>query len=81
MVNCRESTPSGHIQSGNIPVAGHFEPGKRERQDVAICSPQALREPLANAICRRDYTITGAAIFVAIFDDRLEVTRMGPMSP
>jgi ATP-dependent DNA helicase RecG len=62
-----------HFILRNIPISGHFEPGKLERQDVPLHPPLALREALVNAICHRDYTIAGGAIFVAIFDDRLEV--------
>jgi ATP-dependent DNA helicase RecG len=66
-----------HFVLRNIPISGHFEPGKLERQDVPLYPPLALREALVNAICHRDYTIAGGAIFVAIFDDRLEVTSLG----
>jgi ATP-dependent DNA helicase RecG len=64
-----------------IQIAGHFEPGKLERQDVPLYPPLALREALVNAICHRDYTIAGGAIFVAIYDDRLEVTSLGLLPP
>ncbi len=66
-----------HFILRNIPIAGHFEPGKLERQDVPLYPPLALREALVNAICHRDYTFAGGAIFVGIFDDRLEVTSLG----
>ena len=66
-----------HFILRNIPIAGRFEPGKLERQDVPLYPPLALREALVNALCHRDYTIAGGAIFVAIFDDRLEVTSLG----
>ena len=70
-----------HFVLRNIPISGHFEPGKLERQDVPLYPPLALREALVNAICHRDYTIAGGAIFVAIFDDRLEVTSLGLLPP
>jgi ATP-dependent DNA helicase RecG len=60
-----------HFILRNIPIAGRFEPGKLERQDIPLYPPPALREALVNAICHRDYSIAGGAIFVAIFDDRL----------
>ncbi len=72
---------SMHFILRNIPIAGHFEPGKLERQDVPLYPPLALREALVNAICHRDYTIAGGAIFVAIYDDRLEVTSLGLLPP
>ena len=72
---------SMHFILRNIPIAGHFEPGKLERQDVPLYPPLALREALVNAICHRDYTIAGGAIFVAIYDDRLEVISLGLLPP
>jgi ATP-dependent DNA helicase RecG len=72
---------SMHFILRNIPIAGRFEPGKLERQDVPLYPPLALREALVNAICHRDYTIAGGAIYVAIFDDRLEVTSAGLLPP
>ena len=70
-----------HFILRNIPIAGRFEPGKLERQDVPLYPPLALREALVNALCHRDYTIAGGAIFVAIYDDRLEVTSLGLLPP
>jgi ATP-dependent DNA helicase RecG len=70
-----------HFILRNIPIAGRFEPGKLERQDIPLYPPLALREALVNAICHRDYTIAGGAIFVAIYDDRLEVTSLGLLPP
>lgn len=70
-----------HFILRNIPIAGHFEPGKLERQDVPLYPPLALREALVNALCHRDYTIAGGAIFVAIYDDRLEVISSGLLPP
>ena len=58
-----------------------FEEGKLERQDLPQYPPLALREALVNAICHRDYTIAGGAIFVAIYDDRLEVISLGLLPP
>jgi ATP-dependent DNA helicase RecG len=72
---------SMHFILRNIPIAGRFEPGKLERQDIPLYPPLALREALVNAICHRDYTIAGGAIYVAIFDDRLEVISAGLLPP
>jgi ATP-dependent DNA helicase RecG len=72
---------SMHFILRNIPIAGRFEPGKLERQDIPLYPPLALREALVNAICHRDYTIAGGAMFVAIYDDRLEITSLGLLPP
>jgi hypothetical protein len=37
----------------------------------------ALREALVNALCHRDYSLQGAAISLAIFNDRLELWSEG----
>src|SRR6202043_2595957 len=55
--------------------------GKLERQDIPLYPPLALREALVNALCHRDYSIAGGAIFVAIYDDRLEVISLGLLPP
>jgi ATP-dependent DNA helicase RecG len=72
---------SMHFILRNIPIAGRFEPGELERQDIPLYPPLALREALVNALCHRDYTIAGGAIFVAIYDDRLEVNSTGLLPP
>ena len=72
---------SMHFILRNIPIAGRFEPGKLERQDIPLYPPLALREALVNALCHRDYTIAGGAMFVAIYDDRLEITSLGLLPP
>ncbi len=65
----------------HIPVAGHFEPDNWVRQDRPAYPYLALREALVNAICHRDYSIVGGAIYVAIYDDRLEITSAGVLPP
>ena len=46
-----------------------------ERRDQPRFPPLALREALVNALCHRDYSIPGGAVNVAVYDDRLEITR------
>jgi ATP-dependent DNA helicase RecG len=65
----------------HVPVAGHFEPDNWVRQDRPAYPFLALREALVNAICHRDYSIVGGAIYVAIYDDRLEITSAGVLPP
>lgn len=62
-----------------IPIASHFEPGRIERIDKPLYPPLAVREALANALCHRDYAMGGGSIGLAIYDDRLEVTSIGPL--
>ena len=63
----------------NLPVHGRFENGVLERKDEPIYPPMALREALVNALCHRDYSVTGGAVSVAVFDDRLEICSTGTL--
>lgn len=63
----------------SLPKAGRIVPGVFERIDDPIYPPEALREALANALCHRDYAITGGSVGIAIFDDRLEITSSGEL--
>ena len=59
----------------HVPIAGRVVPGKMIREDQPWYLPRATREALANALCHRDYTIPGAAVAVAMYDDHLEITN------
>ncbi len=62
-----------------IPIASTFESGRMERIDKPLYPPLAVREALANALCHRDYAMGGGSIGLAIYDDRLEITSIGPL--
>lgn len=61
----------------HLPVAGRIVPNLFEREDDPLYPPAALREALANAFCHRDYSISGGAVSVAIYDGRLEISSTG----
>lgn len=42
--------------------------------------PKAIREAIINALIHTDYSIKGASIIVAIFDDRIEITNPGALT-
>ena len=65
--------------SDNIPIAGRFVPDSFVRIDEPLYPRDALREALANALCHRDYASGGSSISVGIYDDRLEITSIGPL--
>ena len=65
--------------SDNIPIAGRFVPDSFVRIDEPLYPRDALREALANALCHRDYAAGGSSISVGIYDDRLEITSIGPL--
>ncbi len=60
----------------HLPIAGRFEPGRVERIDEPLFPVAALREALVNALCHRDYAITGGAVDAAIYDDRLGIVNL-----
>ncbi len=62
-----------------LPIASRFESGRMQRIDEPLYPPLATREALANALCHRDYALGGGSIGLAIYDDRLEVTSIGPL--
>jgi ATP-dependent DNA helicase RecG len=51
------------------------ESGRRER--VSQYPLLAIRELVANSLIHQDFTITGAAPIVEVFDDRVEITNPG----
>lgn len=50
-----------------------------QRKDKYSIPIVAIREALVNAVVHRDYSILGADIKVAIFDDRIEITSPGAL--
>ena len=62
-----------------LPIAGRITSESFVRVDEPLYPPLALREALANAFCHRDYTSGGGSVSVGIYDDRLEVTSIGPL--
>lgn len=65
--------------SETLPIAGRVVSGSMARVDEPLYPPLATREALINALCHRDYSIAGGSIGVAVYDDRLEVTSIGPL--
>jgi len=55
-----------------------------KREEAWEYPPDALREAIVNALCHRDYSISGN-IKIAIFDDRIEISNPGqlpePLTP
>jgi len=53
--------------------------GAMYRKNIPQYSPLVVREAVVNALLHTDYSITGAVITIAIFDDRIEVTNPGTL--
>jgi len=51
------------------------------RREVTEYPYEAVREAVCNAVCHRDYTMTGSAVRVMVFDDRIEVNSPGGLPP
>ena len=62
-----------------LPIAGRLEPGRFARIDEPLYPHEATREAIINALCHRDYIIAGSSMYLAIYDDRMEVTSPGPL--
>ena len=54
---------------------------RKQRVDVPQYPPAAIREAVINAVAHTDYSIKGASIIVAIFDDRIEIANPGAIPP
>jgi len=48
-----------------------------KRQETFDYPVEAVREAVVNAICHRDYSITGQRIEIRLFDDRMEIISPG----
>lgn len=61
------------------PIAGEVPINSFFRVDKPQYPPAAVREALANAFCHRDYIPSYGAVWLAIYDDRLEVSSNGAL--
>jgi len=62
-----------------LPTSGRIVPGRLERIDELLFPPDALREAVVNGLCHRDYSVTGGALNIAVFDDRVEIWSTGKL--
>lgn len=60
-------------------VSSELVPGKMARLDHPEYSLKAVREAVINAVCHRDYTLSGGSISMMFYDDRLEITSHGTL--
>jgi predicted HTH transcriptional regulator len=51
------------------------------RRDISEYPLEGIREALINAIAHANYEVTGSRIFIAIYDNRLEIQNPGIMMP
>ena len=55
--------------------------GAMQRKDIAEYPMSGIREALSNALVHANYEILGTRIFVAVYDNRLEIQNPGIMPP
>lgn len=63
----------------NTKMAGKF--GAMKRRDIPEYPVDGIREALTNSLVHANYEISGTRIFVAIYDDKLEIQNPGIMPP
>ena len=63
----------------NTKMAGKF--GSMQRRDIPEYPVEGIREALTNAIAHTNYEVMDSPIFVAIYDNRLEIQNPGIMLP
>lgn len=61
----------------HLPVAVKIIPGDLKRTETPLIPYDAIREALCNAVIHRDYSVRGASIGLAIYDDRMEIFNNG----
>jgi len=66
-----------HFIQKNSFMSASFE--QLKRIDLPQFPPIAVREALLNALVHSDYSIKGASILIAVYDDRLEITNPGAL--
>ena len=49
------------------------------RKDIPEIPTEAVREIITNAVVHRSYSMSGSPIFVAVYDNRIEITSPGMM--
>ena len=65
----------------NIKVGQWLPHGEIAMKDICEVPSDAVRESIANAVCHRNYNIDNGNIYVAVFDDRIEVISPGILPP
>ncbi len=64
-----------HISEGSTDYTGVYRNDRWEYPVIAI------REVIRNAVIHRDYSLSGMDIKIAVFDDKIEITSPGKLSP
>jgi ATP-dependent DNA helicase RecG len=80
--NIFESLKEGELfVKRHLPVAAKIVPQQMQRIETPIIPFDAIREALLNALCHRDYSINDSSVYLAIYDDRMELYSHGGLLP
>jgi ATP-dependent DNA helicase RecG len=60
-----------------VEIHGQSTTNGLQREEHCDYPPDAVREAMVNAICHRDYRVSGQRIEIRLFDDRLEIISPG----
>lgn len=63
----------------NMVISSRLSGNHIARADIPQFPMKAVREALANAFCHRDYSISGVAVQISMYPDRLEVLSPGSL--
>ncbi len=62
-----------------VPRAAKIVSGQSERVETPAIPYSVLREALVNALVHRDYSFRGGSVYIAVYDDRVEVSNLGAL--
>ncbi|MCL2712304.1 MAG: putative DNA binding domain-containing protein [Methanomassiliicoccaceae archaeon] len=65
----------------NIKVGQWLPGGTIAMQNIYEVPSEAIRESIANAVTHRNYNVDNSNIYVAVFDDRIEIISPGILPP
>lgn len=63
--------------SNYLPIGARIEEGNPLRVTTPAIPYKVLREALVNALCHKDYSLQGGSLWVAVYDDRVEIVSSG----
>ena len=63
--------------SNYLPIGARIEEGNPFRVTTPAIPHKVLREAVVNALCHKDYSLQGGSLWIAVYDDRVEIDSSG----